>query len=121
MSFKFVCERGFLVMGMGPEGLGRVHLGVFPQVHLHLFYPETPNWAPPFGAPLATRCCVSWVATSQIPPNLLCEIDPLRSPLTINSPKNRPHLTRGYDPLAFGLTHGFSSFGGLTTLHTMEH
>ena len=39
MSFKFVCER-VQDTGMGRQGLGRVHLGVCPQVYLHLLYLE---------------------------------------------------------------------------------
>ena len=37
LSFKFDCEGEY---GMGPQGLGRVHVGVFPQVYLHLLYLE---------------------------------------------------------------------------------
>ena len=37
LSFKFVCER-VQVTRMGPQGLGMVHLGVCPQVYLHLLY-----------------------------------------------------------------------------------
>ena len=38
LSSLFMSE--FQVTGMGPQGLGRVHLGVCPQVYLHLLYLE---------------------------------------------------------------------------------
>ena len=40
LYFKFDRERDY---GMGPQGLGRVHLGVCPQVYLHLLYLECKN------------------------------------------------------------------------------
>ena len=34
-----------LSYGVGPQGLRRVHLGVFPQVYLHLLYLIVIDWA----------------------------------------------------------------------------